>query len=217
MNRNRKRNVKLDFESKKSQLGQRLKKEYIDNGIATVPCKVSGYEDIISPYSVKNYETMNMDFRDYVNDIVGCIPEKYPVVLEITGCSFSDEEKASIEDTIKEDYAYDLGVAEKNLKHHKNVFLFTLLGTILSGVLLITLDCLSEIPREFLFVLFWYTADTLIDYLFVGGYDLRKEHILAGRLACVQVTFSDEYDESDYTSGEARKIFEDIREGSRKS
>ena len=61
------------FLGKDAKLGKRVRQEFVDNGIATVPCKVSGYEDIISSYSVeyddKKYsdEEINTIYEDIQN------------------------------------------------------------------------------------------------------------------------------------------------------
>ena len=39
------------FESRKGHLDYRLKRDYVKNGIATIPCRVSTCEDVISTYS----------------------------------------------------------------------------------------------------------------------------------------------------------------------
>ena len=50
------------FESRKGHLDYRVKRDYIRNGIATIPCRVTDYSDVISTYSVKGYETLNPEF-----------------------------------------------------------------------------------------------------------------------------------------------------------
>ena len=42
------RNITRLFESRKEHLDYRIKRDYIRNGIATIPCQVSAYSDIIS-------------------------------------------------------------------------------------------------------------------------------------------------------------------------
>jgi len=52
------------FESRKGHLDYRLNRDYIRNGVATIPCRISDYSDVISTYSVKGYETLNPEFID---------------------------------------------------------------------------------------------------------------------------------------------------------
>ena len=48
------------YDRKSGNLEKRLEKDYIDHGIATIPCKISGFDDVISPYSVKGYESLKI-------------------------------------------------------------------------------------------------------------------------------------------------------------
>lgn len=75
----------LAYKRKRSDVEKRLRKEFIDHGIATIPCKVSGMDDILSSYSVPGYESLNSEFVDYLINITELIPEEYPIVLNIVG------------------------------------------------------------------------------------------------------------------------------------
>lgn len=188
----------------------RLKQEYIDNGIATIPFRVSEYNDVISRYSVEGYEYLEPELADLVRDTVEVIPAEYPVVLNIIGGDLTKEQQRVVTDTIKAEFDYDLGTLEEKLKHHRKVFFLMILGVLVSGLLLYLFDWLSDVPKEILFVLFWYMGDALIDYFFLGGYDLRQEHRLAERLALVQVVYSGTYNDEDYSSGEVKKIMSSL-------
>ncbi len=205
------------YNRKKSGLERRLEKEFLDHGIATIPCKVSGVDDVISTYSVVAYESLSSDFVEYVNDIVDSVPEEYPIVLSIVGHKFTKEEQTTIRTTIEDDFAYDLGAVEKENKKHLKIFLGMLAGLVVSSVMLTVFNWWSEIPTELLFVFFWFFAETLADYLFLGGRQLRKERLKAARLACLRVEFSEEYDESDYSEEEAEQIFDELYSDAKQS
>lgn len=79
--------------------------------------------DVIDRYSVKNYETISPDFVEYVNNIVDDIPKNYPIVINIISKNLKDEEKSIIEYTILDEYAYDLGRIEKELKELNKNFI----------------------------------------------------------------------------------------------
>ena len=66
---------------------------YIRHGIATIPCRISSYSDVISAYSVKDYESLNMEFADYLKAAADVTPTEYPLVLNIIGDCLSQEEK----------------------------------------------------------------------------------------------------------------------------
>ena len=194
------------YDRKSGNLEKRLEKDYIDHGIATIPCKISGFDDVISPYSVKGYESLNSEFVEYVNGIADLVPEEYPIVLSIVGQEFTKEEQETIKSTIEDDFAYDLGSVEEENKYHRKVFWWMVAGILLSGVMLTVFDWWKTAPLELLFVFFWFFADTFFDYLLLEGRQLRKQQLKAARLACLKVEFSEEYDEEDYSEEEAEEI-----------
>ncbi len=184
---------KKDF-YKRSYLERSLKEEVLKNGIAYVPCRVSGMDDIISKFSVKGCESLDESFMNYVVSFTEFIPVDYPVVLEIIGPAFSPEEKKIISETIYYEMDYRLGKEESECRQKKNFFLFMMLGTVVSGVVLsIAIRYLNyNVPREFLYVIFWLFADSMVRYAFIEKVDMKEDRIQAGRLASMEVHFKEE-------------------------
>ena len=120
----RKRNFTRLFENRKSHIDSRIRRDYIENGIATVNCCISGYHDVISTYSSKGQESLNFDFIDYLEDSAEPIPDEYPLVLNIIGNCLSEDEKKSITEIIRDDFAYKLGIVEKEQEREFNVLIF---------------------------------------------------------------------------------------------
>lgn len=205
-----KKNVGKIFESRKGQMDYLLERDFINNGIATFPVKISSYYDVIHPLSVRRYETPNPDFIDLIESGAEVIPSDCPIVLNIMEDCLTEEERKIIATTIKEYYAYKLGVVEKEEKRHTKRFLIMTIGLILSAFLLWLSEGLDEISRELLFVLFWFMGDTLCDYILLTGHDLRRDRRAAGQLASIKVTFAKSFDESDYTKEEVNKLYSDI-------
>lgn len=206
-----KRNFIELFESRKGHLDYRLKRDYVRNGIATIPCRVSDYSDVISAYSVKGCETLNPDFDEYLKSTAELMPPECPLVLNIIGNCLSREEQKTIEETIRDDLAYDLGVVEKKEKRHTQTFFLMLAGMLLSGGLLWFTKALADEPRELLYILFWFAGETLCDYLFLTGYELRCERRLAGRLASIKIVFSESYEMPNYTQSEVDELYSEIK------
>lgn len=204
------KNIVRLFESRRGNLDYRAKRDYVRNGIATIPCRISSYDDVISPYSVKDYETLNPDFFDYVKTTAEVTPTDCPLVLNIIGNCLSKEEKETITDIIRDDFAYDLGIVEKEEARHKKTFYLMFIGLLLSGILLWFTHALAEEPRELVFILFWFMGETLCDYIFLTGHDLRRARTLAGRLASVKVIFSGSYEEPDYSESDVKKLYSEI-------
>ena len=206
----RKRNFTRLFDKRKSHLDSRIRRDYIDNGIATIHCRISNYHDIISSYSVKGQESLNFDFIDYLEDAAEPIPDEYPLVLNIIGDCLSDEEKKNIKDIIRDDFSYKLGNVEKEQSKELKMFLFMLIGTFIAGVLLWHTHFLDEVPREIFIVLFWFFGDRMFESLFITGRDLRNEKRLAGRLASIKVVFSDTYEKLHFTEDEVNKLYAEL-------
>lgn len=206
----RKRNFTKLFDSRKSRLESRIKRDYIENGIATIHCCISSYNDIISTYSAKHQESLNLDFVDYLEDVAGPIPDECPLVLNIIGNCLTDDEKNTIKEIIRDDFAYKLGIVEREQEREFKMFLFMLVGSIVAGILLALTDFLDEVPREIFIVLFWFFGDRMFEGLFITGHELRKEKRLAGRLASIKVIFSDTYKKIHFTEDEVNKLYAEL-------
>jgi len=206
----RKRNFTGLFDSRKSRLDSRIKRDYITNGIATIHCCISSYNDIISTYSAKGQESLNLDFVDYLEDVASPIPDESPLVLNIIGNCLSAEEKEVIKEIIREDFSYKLGGVEREQDRVFKMFLFMVVGSIVAGLLLWLTDFLDEVPREIFVVLFWFFGDRMFEYAFITGYELRKERRLAGRLASIKVIFSDTYEKLHFSEDEINKLYAEL-------
>ena len=198
------------FESRKGRMDYLLDRDFINNGIATFPVKISSYYDVIHPLSVRRYETLNPDFKDLVELGAGVLPPECPIVMNIIEDCLTEEERKTIVATIREYYAYKLGVVENEEKRHNKRFIFMTVGLVLSAFLLWLSEGLDEMSRELFFILFWFVGDTLCDYILLTGHDLRMDRRKAGQLASIQVTVSKSFDESDYTKEEVDKLYADI-------
>ena len=188
-----KKDKREEYYNKKSQLNSRLQKDVIRNGTAYLSCKVEGLDDILSKFSIKGIESLNGEFKDELLNFADCIPQEYPLVLEIHGPKFSEEEKEMIREAVVSDADYLLGKTETENRHHRKVFWWMVVGTVGSGILLgVIKQFVDEIPLEFFYVLFWLFADALVRYLFIEHGDYKSDKIRAGRIASMKVEFVEE-------------------------
>ena len=188
-----KKDKREDYLHKKSKLNSRLQKDVIRNGTAYLSCKVSGLDDILSKFSVPGIESLDSEFTDELLNFADCIPQEYPLVLEIHGPKFTEEEKEMIRETVISDADYLLGKTEAENRHHRKVFWGMVAGTVGSGILLGAIkQFIDEVPLEFFYVLFWLFADALVRYLFIEFGDYKNEKIRAGRIASMKVEFVEE-------------------------
>ena len=189
-----KKNNKLEeYYNKRSDLKQRLEKDVIRDGVAYLAGKVNGLDDILSKFSIKGLEALDGEFRDELLNFVDCVPKEYPLVLEIHGPKFSEDEKEMITEAVLSDADYLLGKTEAENRHHRKVFWSMVAGTVGSGILLgVIKEFVDEVPLEFFYVLFWLFADALVRYLFIEHGDYKNEKIRAGRIASIKVEFVEE-------------------------
>ncbi len=180
------------FLYKKSYIKRRLQNDVLEDGVAYIPCKVNGIDDILSKYSVEGCESLDTEFLIFIGDFIEFVPPEYPVVLKIIGPSFSEKEKKIICDTIEGEMAYLLGRTEYFLFRKKKIFFGMIVGTIISGTILgIAKKCTVDVPLEFFYVLFWLFADAFVRYLFIEKLDFREEKIRVGRMASLKIEFEE--------------------------
>ena len=206
----KKRNFIQLFERKKSRIDSRIKRDYIENGIATVHCCISGYNNIINTYSAKDQESLNPDFVDFLKDSADPIPDECPLVLNIIGDRLSADEKKIIKEIIRDDFSYKLGLFEREQEREFRMFILMVIGLIISGLLLWLTIPLDEVPREIFIVFFWFFGDRMFEYIFITGRELRKEKRLAGRLASIKVNFSDTYEKPHYTEEQISQLYAEL-------
>ena len=206
----KKRNFIRLFERRKSRIDSRIKRDYIENGIATIHCCISNYNDIINTYSAKDQESLNPDFVDFLQEAAEPIPDECPIVLNVIGNCLSAEEKKIIAEIIRDDFFYRLGLVEKEHAHEFRLFILMVVGIIVSGILLWLTIPLDEVPREIFIVFFWFFGDRMFEYIFITGRELRQEQRLAGRLASIKVIFSDTYEKIHYTENQISKLYTEL-------
>ncbi len=70
-------------------------------------------------------------------------------------------------------------------------------------------DCLSQEEKNTIEKII-FMGDTLCDYIFLTGHDLRKSRRLVGRLASIKVIFSDSYVDPNYTDTDFNELYSEI-------
>ena len=198
------------FLKRDAKLAKRLREDYIDNGIASLPCRVTGMDEIISHFSVPGFETLSPELSDYIESSAAYIPPEYPIVLEISGCRFSEEEQSIIRSTIREDYTYKLGAVQWENRKQLMVALLMIVGMLVTGFLTFGVKGITDTAIEIIYIFFWFFADIVACYFCLDGFENRKKRLLAGRLADMTVYFSEEYDDSAVTDEDAQSVYEEL-------
>ncbi len=193
MSKKTKRNLKK-FKSAKFNYAKFVKNYYIDKGAAYISAKVNSIDDIISKYSIKDYEWINSDFVSYLEESAYYIPMEESIVIEICGGNFSEEQKDLITKVIKDYFGLQLGDKIMDLdinRRRSNI----LLGFSLFGILLVAMlnrfDIIGTVAELFIFIL-WFFLWEYGEMAFLDRAELQEQKLEAAQLSTAKIVFLDQ-------------------------
>lgn len=192
----------ITFSKKKVNYDKKIRDFYLEDGIAYISCNVKNYYDIIDHYSVQGYEWLNSDFARYIDDNAINIPVEYPILLEICGCAFTEEEQETIERTIKQYYQMKLGEAQDEFDSLRRNLRRLLIGAALFFIVdVLTYEIwhiwgtnafLQAIP-DVVQVTFWFFLWTAADFFFLQIPNAFEEKTYTAQLSSVQIVFKKKF------------------------
>ena len=179
---------KLDFNYNKY-----VRDFYIENNTAYISIKVKDYHDIISKYSIDNYEWLNGHFAEYIEETSYYIPIEYEVTLDING-KFTDEEKERIIKTIKLYYGIKLEDACNQLRENKrkNLLLFTASVLFMFIFLILTLYINNFRFLEPISIILWFIIWEYLNNSFIEKRRLKEKRLEIAQLTNMQVKFNED-------------------------
>lgn len=197
MNILRKRSTKAKniemFRKKEFNLNKFINDYYMDQNSAYMTVKVNDYNDIVSKYSVDNYEWINTEFADHLELMAYYIPVEEPIVIEITGKKFTDEEKKVIEKVIKTYFGLKLGDRMLSLNSNRDKYMILLIYGVLSFIMFYVLymNNVIETILEIVIFGFWFIMWEFANLAFLQRNNLKVEKLEAGQLSSATVVFID--------------------------
>ena len=187
-----KRNLKK-FKSAKFNYARFVKDYYIENGNAYISAKVKSIDDIISKYSLEDYEWINSEFAEYLTNSAYYIPVEESVIIEICGCKFTEEEREKITRVIKAYFGLKLGdkIIDLDINFRKANRLL-ILGVLSLGLVffiskLTNLEYIIELPLIMLWFFIWEYGDLA----WLDRWDIYIEKLEAGQLANAKIIFNE--------------------------
>ena len=164
---------------------------FISNDMIHLAYKAENIQDIICSYSQKGYETLSDTFLATFDEVIEHFPKSLPIVLEISGCAFTQEEQELIERTIWNHYHIKLsGIRFENKKMWIRMFWFTI-SFILSGILLFLVDDNTEnILVQYAYLPFWFFGYRILIYLLVDLIPQLKRWHQCEKMAAMNVFFN---------------------------
>lgn len=201
------------YKNKQVDLHDAVNEFFVDNGVCHFYCKVESKQDIINKYSVEGYEITNPEFTDYLLQLTDFVPNGMPVVLEITGCKFSEKEQKHIEDAIW-NYFELLLAKSQNIKKKfqirtvwNTVFLLGCIGI----AALNNYDYIGVISEIF-YIMFWFFGDSIIEYFAFDRKETNAQRIRYAQLQSMKIYFSDSFVDREFSDDEVDSFCNEIEE-----
>lgn len=202
-----KKDFRLYFLRKHVDYEKAVKYYFIEKDVAYITCKVTGLDDIICHYSVPGYEILSEEFSNYLERIMEHIPEKYPLVLEITGHKFSDEEQTRIEDAIWTQFELQFGSVQKQQRGNIMRILWFAVFLGLSTLLLLNTQ---QMLYEMAWILFWFFGDRLIEYILLDELAISRRKIHYAQILSMKVVFTKKYSDEELSDDEAETYRDEV-------
>jgi len=205
---------KKSFQKMKVDYYRYVKDFYLEDGLAYISCNVNDYYDVIDPYSVDGYEWLNESFARFVESNAEYIPVEYPIVLEICGRDFTDEQKKTINETIHDYYELKLGDKQMDLQNNtRKILTFLIIGMIVTAIMfIIQMRTPDNFVNEMIVILVWFFIWELCGMIFFDRNDLKEEKMAAAQLATITVKYKVRFIETALSEKEKEKIYERIEE-----
>ncbi len=172
-----------------------INRHYIKDEKAVIPIHIHDIGELYVSYDLQR-QIFNPDMISYIEDIAYYIPYDYSIVLEFSGISFTEEEKAQLMENVTDQFGmktHDMDV-ELNYNTKKAMKLF-LIGSIVLAISFIiqTMNYTAYIS-EILSIIGTFSIWEFVNTIWFE----RKEKIIdkmnAGQLSACTVAFKD-YDE----------------------
>ena len=195
MNKKRKDAIKkiIKFNKTKFNYNKFVRDFYLEKNTAYVSVNIDNYNDVISKYSISNYEWLNPEFADYVEETAYYIPIQYDIALDING-HFTKEQEEKIKKTIKEYFGVKLGDAQNDLDTNKllNILLFVVAVLFLIIFFVVTFYIPSFKFLEPISIISWFIMWELLDNNFIKRQQLRAKKIDLAQLVNMEIKFNED-------------------------
>ncbi len=181
------RNTKFNYENFISEY-------YIDDdGNAYISARVSSIDDVISKYSIQNYEWANSEFINYIENVANYIPIEETIVLEICGHKFNDQEQTLIKKVISQYFGLKLGDSIIDININKKKSFILLIFGIVSLALFVILNFTSTSTTflELALLALWFFLWEYLDVRLLERSKLSVKKIEAAQLANLKIVFNE--------------------------
>ena len=181
------------FKKSKFDYSKFVKNYYLENNKAYISVRCNTYYDIISDFSIKDYEWLDTEFAEYIIEQATFIPLPYNIILEICG-KFSSDEQKRITKAIKSYFGVKLANAELEIKYNRQRRIFLLVFGIITSIFIYLAYTLIDnftLLLETVFILFWFFFESYLEDVFITYRDLESDKLDAAQLANISIIFNE--------------------------
>ena len=209
LKKNKKKHAVDFFKNKTIDYTRYIKDYYVENNLAYISCHVNDMEEIVDRYSVKNYEDMNPRFISFIEDNAEHIPSEYPIVLKITGQSFSEEEQETIIESVKDYYNMKLGEVQEDLANNFRLSMMLLVGGIFFLIIYLSFrDVISS--NVILLIPTWFMFEEFINVFWLNRSEILEERMNYAQLSSMKIIFQEHFVDEDFSGETEEEIIKEI-------
>lgn len=198
-----KRNLER-FKSAAFDYGKFVRKYYMEKGNAYITAHVNDLHDVVSHYSVRDYEWIHPDFAAFLEECAYYIPVEDAIILEISGPAFSAGEQETIRRVVRNYFGLKLGDKMILLKDNRLAAIIMLIAGLLFIGLYLLVSALLEIAilREVILIISWFCLWEFASLAYIKRNELMREKLYAGQLCKMKIQFLEEEAERPAVAGE---------------
>ena len=198
------KHLKTAFLQKKINMKKTAEEYLVSNGTIQLAWKVSSIDDVINPHSVPGYEFITDELASYLESFTKILPKDMPVVLQISGCKFTEKEQQLIRKAIDNYFVLEMMKIQNAGRGNLLKVLWFAVFFILTVLAFLFSDIKQHQMRlEIFYVIFYFFGDRLIDYFFLEGHSNLTLRRQLAQLSCMDLYFTVEYDDDEWTDDEA--------------
>ena len=175
-----------------------INRHYIKDEKAVIPIHIHDIGELYVSYDLQR-QIFNPDMISYIEDIAYYIPYDYSIVLEFSGISFTEEEKAQLMENVTDQFGmktHDMDV-ELNYNTKKAMKLFLIGSIVLAISFIIQTMNYTVYISEILSIIGTFSIWEFVNTIWFE----RKEKIIdkmnAGQLSACTVAFKDDDEPSE--------------------
>ena len=207
---------RMSHQYHKKKVSYELVKDWLEleNGIAVICCHVEKEEDIISSYSVPNYEFLCESFRLFLDKASELIPTDYSIELEISGAHFDDEQKQRIQAAIRNEYLLEAGRNHNDkIKNIYRILWFVFCFGLVTLFIWLFYDFSPfYLFTDILLVVLYFFGDRMMEFVISDGVTIRHQKVKTVQMMAMHVVFEENFEDVNLTLDEQREVKDKVLE-----